>query len=572
MQPFRMETTTHNVHILQRQVHEDLQLFLTVLPAELRHELEQTGRIDELLELVLDLGRRPVARFLNGEVVLRETGVTEEEIATVVENVSDFDDDNRSGIARTLHRISGIRNRKGRVIGLTCRIGRAVYGTVDIIDDIINGGNSVLLLGAPGVGKTTMLREAARMLAETKRVVIVDTSNEIGGDGDVPHPAIGRARRMQVPKPALQHETMIEAVENHNPEVIVIDEIGREQEATAARTINERGVQLIGTAHGRTLENLLLNPTLSDLVGGIESVTLSDEEARRRGTQKTVLERRAPPTFNVLIEIQERQRLIIHREVAASVDAMLRGRSVAVELRYRDELGQIQVQNQEASTTTPSVTGRRRDLPDAAENDSPRMRRPPARVEDELPLPVEKQRYGGPTAAATPAANDKPPARRVRIFTFGIARNRLQTAARRLNVDLEVVEQLDDAEFMVTLKTYYRKHRRLIADAEQRRKPVYVLRANTVNQLESFLAEALGLEAVPADPFEAAISDANRGIERVQTGEPQVDLSPVGSAMRRYQHQMARQANLVSHSYGREPARYVRIFNMPRNEAVPEAP
>ncbi|MCA9986654.1 MAG: AAA family ATPase, partial [Anaerolineales bacterium] len=290
------------------QAREDLQTLLSILPAHIRQELEQNGRQDQLLEIVMDLGRTPSARYVDGEVVLSNVEVTAEEIATVEANIGDFDDDNRAGIARTLHRISGIRNRRGDVVGLTLRVGRAVYGTIDIIVDIIEEGHSILLLGRPGVGKTTMLREMARVLAEKKRVVIVDTSNEIGGDGDIPHPAVGRARRMQVARSAHQHETMIEAVENHNPEVIIIDEIGREQEAAAARTINERGVQLIGTAHGNTLENLLLNPTLSDLVGGIESVTLSDEEARRRGTQKTVLERRAPPTFDVLIEIQDRER------------------------------------------------------------------------------------------------------------------------------------------------------------------------------------------------------------------------------------------------------------------------
>jgi stage III sporulation protein SpoIIIAA len=289
----------------QIKTREDLQTLLSILPQSIRDYLQKQGREDELLEVVMDLGRVPTARYVNGEIEIRQEEVVQSEIDQVIDGIGDFDDDNRTGIARTLHRISGIRNRRGQVVGLTCRVGRAVYGTIDIIADIIEEGHGVLLLGRPGVGKTTMLREMARILAEKKRVVIVDTSNEIGGDGDIPHRAVGRARRMQVPRPSHQHETMIEAVENHNPEVIVIDEIGREREAEAARTINERGVQLIGTAHGHTLENLLLNPTLSDLVGGIESVTLSDEEARRRGTQKTVLERRAPPTFDVLVEIQE---------------------------------------------------------------------------------------------------------------------------------------------------------------------------------------------------------------------------------------------------------------------------
>ena len=279
----------------------------------------------------MDLGRRPEARFPDGEVTLLDREVTEADIAHVVDKIGSFGDDNRAGIERTLHRISAIRNRTGKIVGLTCRIGRAVYGTIEIIEDFVESGKSILIMGRPGIGKTTMLREAARVLADDlgKRVVVVDTSNEIAGDGDIPHPAIGKARRMQVRTPALQHEVMIEAVENHMPQVIVIDEIGTELEAQAARTIAERGVQLIGTAHGNNLDNLMLNPTLSDLIGGIQSVTLGDEEARRRRTQKSVLERKAPPTFDVIVEIQDRERVIVHADVAETVDAMLRGDPVA---------------------------------------------------------------------------------------------------------------------------------------------------------------------------------------------------------------------------------------------------
>ena len=266
----------------QKQITDDLDIFLAVLPKDISEAVSKLNNNDELLEIIMDLGRTPTARQISAEVVLREKEVTRKDIDFVVDRLGDIDADNRAGLERTLHRISAIRNRRGDIVGLTCRVGRAVYGTIDIIEDLIYEGKSILLLGRPGVGKTTMLREVARVLAEKKRVVIVDTSNEIGGDGDVPHPAVGAARRMQVATPSLQHEVMIEAVENHNPEVIVIDEIGRELETQAARTIAERGVQLIGTAHGNSLENLLLNPTLSDLVGGIESVTLSDEEARRR--------------------------------------------------------------------------------------------------------------------------------------------------------------------------------------------------------------------------------------------------------------------------------------------------
>ena len=270
----------------QRRITDDLPALLAVLPSNYVHQVKEANNADDLLEIILDLGRVPMARFVDREVEISDREVTRDEIDEVVSLIGEFDADNRAGIERTLHRISAIRNKHSAVIGLTCRVGRAVYGTIDIIQDLVESGKSILLLGRPGIGKTTMLREAARILAEKARVVIVDTSNEIGGDGDVPHPAVGRARRMQVTQPILQHEVMIEAVENHNPEVIVIDEIGRELEAAAARTIAERGVQLVATAHGRTLENLLLNPTLSDLIGGIESVTLSDEEARRRGTQK----------------------------------------------------------------------------------------------------------------------------------------------------------------------------------------------------------------------------------------------------------------------------------------------
>src|SRR5881398_3210710 len=306
----------------------ELDQLFQALPPHINRAVKRLDHQGLLLEVVLDLGREPEARFPDHEVILDDTPVTLEDLEFVATRVGSFGDDNRAGIERTLHRISAIRNRSGQIIGLTCRVGRAITGTIDIIKDMVIGGKSILLLGRPGIGKTTMLRECARVLADEmkKRVVIVDTSNEIGGDGDIPHPGIGRARRMQVPRPALQHAVMIEAVENHMPEVIVIDEIGTELEASAARTIAERGVQLVATAHGNTLENLLMNPTLSDLIGGIQPVTLSDEEARRRGTQKTVLERKAPPTFEILIEMIGKEKMAVHHDVARTIDNMLRGK------------------------------------------------------------------------------------------------------------------------------------------------------------------------------------------------------------------------------------------------------
>lgn len=530
-------------------------MLLDILPESVRLRIDEIGNPDELLEVVLDLGRCPTARYVNGEVTLREEEVLKIEIDAVVNSIGDFDDDNRAGIARTLHRISAIRNRRREVVGLTCRVGRAVYGTIDIVADLIEDGQSILLLGRPGVGKTTMLREMARVLADRKRVIIVDTSNEIGGDGDIPHPAVGRARRMQVPMPALQHEVMIEAVENHNPEVIIIDEIGREREAAAARTINERGVQLIGTAHGNTLDNLLINPTLSDLVGGIESVTLSDEEARRRGTQKTVLERRSPPTFDILIEIQDRQRLVIHRNVAVSVDSILRARPLAVEHRYRDQDNQIVVVQESNWRETSAEFGSNRN------HRTDRLGQTGRRTQ----LGKEDQESVDQLEITPGSMPEKRPSRVLNVFAYGVARNRLYQAARHLGVSINLVDQLGEADVLVTLKSHFRRQRKLILDAENRRTPIYVLRANTTIQMESFLAEALNLESKPTDPFEEAIAETERAIQTVQSGKASYDLKPVGSAIRRYQHQMARQANLVSHSYGKGRNRHVRIFSTPLN-------
>ena len=542
---------------LQLDPHGDIEALLQVLPPDIRDAVRQAGPKEDLIEVILDLGRVPTARFAQGgEVVLRDREVTREEIAYVVDRVGEFDADNRAGIERTLHRIAAIRNRRGDIVGLTCRVGRAVYGTVDIIRDLIESGKNVLLLGRPGVGKTTMLREAARILAETKRVVIVDTSNEIGGDGDVPHPAIGRARRMQVPTPALQHEVMIEAVENHNPEVIIIDEIGRELEAMAARTIAERGVQLIATAHGNTLENLLLNPTLSDLVGGIESVTLSDEEARRRGTQKTVLERRAPPTFDILVEIQDRNRLIVHRDVAEAVDALLRGYPVQPELRYRDADGQIHI---ERLTPPPGMTRRDRKGPrrqDEAWYRMPAMAAGGTALGDNGQQTEEERELE--TLGITASTREP-----VRIYPYGVSRDRLMRVARRLDVPAVVVRDLGSAEAMVTLRSYYRKRQRAITDAEARGLPIYVLKSNTTAQIERFLGDLFHLREAD-DMDDLAIDDVveitQKAIEAVLKGKRMVELPPAPAEIRRMQHEMAREANLRSKSTGTEPYRRVLIF------------
>jgi stage III sporulation protein SpoIIIAA len=554
----------------QFQITDDLEALLNVLPPDIAQAVRDRNRNEALLEVVLDLGRYPEARYTDGEVTLCAREVTEADIQYVVSRIGEFDADNRAGIQRTLHRISAIRNRRGNIIGLTCRVGRAVYGTIEIIKDIILSGKSILLLGRPGVGKTTMLREAARVLAEHKRVIIVDTSNEIGGDGDIPHPAVGRARRMQVPKPSLQHEVMIEAVENHMPEVIIIDEIGRELEAIAARTIAERGVQLIATAHGNTLENLLMNPTLSDLVGGVESVTLSDEEARRRGTQKTVLERRAPPTFDVLIEIQDRQRLLVHHDVAASVDALLRGQQPDVELRYRDEEGRIHI---EKPRFRRAVMVGKSPLPFwrgeiiATTPLSPGEPPQPPRVSAERvgAFDLEEEQEGLPPSPwAAPAPSGNGPRRPLRVYPLGLARNRLQRAASVFGTPIQVVEQIHEADVVITTKAHYRRHPRALTEAEGRGIPIYVVRSNTVTQIESCLADILNL--APADGEEdpqlaRALEEAEAAIQKILNGEARyVDLSPQNAYIRRQQHLLARQYNLISHSYGKEPNRYVRIY------------
>jgi stage III sporulation protein SpoIIIAA len=504
------------------KITDDLDLLFKALPPRAVSRLREVNRREELLEVVLDLGREPEARFPGEVVSLSPEAVTGEDIDYVVERVGDFTEDNRAGIERTLHRISAIRNRQGRAVGLTCRIGRCVYGTIDIIRDVVETGRSILLLGRPGIGKTTKLREVARVLADelSKRVVIVDTSNEIAGDGDIPHPGIGRARRMQVQRPDLQHAVMIEAVENHMPEVVVIDEIGTEAEALAARTIAERGVQLIGTAHGTNLDNLLMNPTLSDLVGGIHVVTLSDEEAKRRGTQKTILERKAPPTFDVVIEIMQINKLAIHHDVAQVVDRYLAGRFTAPEIRQLRPDGEVEVLSPEQ-------------------------------------VDVDRD-YVFPSLPPSDAGEARMPYNRaIRIFPFGVSRNKLERALNDLGLRGDIVKHADEADVILTLKAHYRKDTGRFQDAVAAGIPVHVIRSNTYHQVLGALREVFHLSRMSAE--ERAIEDAQGAVERVlQTSEP-VELDPQSPYIRRLQHQLANQYQLNSQSVGAEPQRRVRI-------------
>ncbi len=495
---------------------DDLHFLLATLPAPLQAALKELSA-DGLLEVVMDLGRLPQARLPGRALALSARAVTHADLAHVLAQVGEFSADNRAGIEGTLHRISCLRNRKGEVVGLTLRVGRAVFGTIDLIRDLIESGKSLLLLGRPGVGKTTKLREVARVLADDfgKRVIVIDTSNEIAGDGDIPHPAIGSARRMQVPHPERQHAVMIEAVENHMPEAIIVDEIGTEAETLAARTIAERGVQLIGTAHGTTLENLVNNPTLSDLVGGVQTVTLGDEEARLRGTQKTIAERRAPPTFDVVVEIVSHDEVIVHRDTAAAVDALLRGADARGERRRRKDGGHIEAEVPVA--TTP-----------------PRTR-----------APVSPP-HAGP----------------VRIYPYAVSRDSLDRVIRDLGLHAWIARRAEQADLIVALRSRGddpRLHRLVQATGA----PVHLIKRNTTAQMRHTLQDVFHvLEGVDEDAVSAAVQEAEQGVRHVLDAGVAVELAPRPPALRKLQHRVVVRHQLVAQSAGREPHRHLVIFPM----------
>ena len=556
----------------------ELDLVLDVLPPEVAGVLRNRDDLDQLLEVVLDLGRLPEARFVSGDAELNDEPVTTADLENVIERIGDFGDDNRAGIERTLHRISAIRNRRGQVIGITCRVGRAVFGTIKIIEDLAFSGKNILLLGRPGVGKTTMLREMARVLSQEakKRVIIVDTSNEIAGDGDVPHPAIGRSRRMQVPTPSQQHGVMIEAVENHMPETIVIDEMGTEQEAAAARTIAERGVQLIATAHGNTLDNLIMNPTLSDLVGGIQTVTLGDQEARYRGTQKSVLERKAPPTFDVVVEIQGWAKLAVHDNVSQVVDQWLRGFPISPEVRTMGDDGEVKRSQEQVRVSEAQ--------PGSWQSDSRRGRGGRANQSSQRQSPQGQMMAQSQMAALVePEAVVK--ASEVRIFLFGVGRDKLEAAAAESGTALQIVNELRRADLVLTTKTHYRRGSQLVRIAESSGTPVCVLRKNTMPQLQEFLDTVIkewhggGGNGMLANlgndedgpPFtgqngsptmEKAMDEAEDAANRVLSGEQTIHLAPQRSYIRRLQHLLGQRYNVASVSQGREPERAVLFYRV----------
>ena len=502
----------------------DLELLIAILPPHIKEPLRQREDMGDLLEVVLDLGRPAEARFPDTDILLNSREVTEEDLQYVVARLGNFGGDNRAGIERTLHRISALRNRKGKVVGITCRVGRYIFGTTRVIEDLVTSGQNILLLGRPGVGKTTMLREVARVLADDsrKRVVIVDTSNEIAGDGDIPHPAIGRARRMQVPSPELQHAVMIEAVENHMPEVIIIDEMGTELEAAAARTIAERGVQLVATAHGNMLENLVLNPTLSDLVGGVQSVILSDEEARRRRTQKATLERKAPPTFDIVVEIQSWERVAVHTQVGRVVDRMLRGVTISPEVRWIDEKGEVSKEREAGGDTV----------------------------------------FEHAREAAYPVREAASVREVVRLFPFGVNRGKVEQAVRSARIPVKVVRELQAADVFLTTKSHYKRHPQVLVEAETSGRPVHVIRKNSLPQIEQFLRDLVRSQRGRPSGVspDAAIEEAEDAVERVLAGTEAVELSPQSSYVRRLQHLLAQEYNLRSASNGSAQDRRVTIY------------
>ncbi|KAG2447382.1 hypothetical protein HYH02_007710 [Chlamydomonas schloesseri] len=278
-----------------------------------------------------------------------------------------FGSDNRCCVPGSLHRISAMRDNAGRIYGLTYRVGRHTPGDALLLADLLAGlatgehrvvaapadavaaaagaagaaaaaegpaatlqpleaAGSLLLVGRPGSGKTTVLRDVARLLADDldRRVVVVDTSNEIAGDDRTPHPCIGSARRMMVPRRELLWRVMLEAVQNHGPEVLVVDELSTEEEVAAARSIAQRGVMLVATTHGPSLKSLLRNHTLAPLLGGIEAVTIGDVAARETNSgSKTRLERKDMPTFAAVVEVKPGGRLLVHPDAAESVDLLL---------------------------------------------------------------------------------------------------------------------------------------------------------------------------------------------------------------------------------------------------------
>jgi stage III sporulation protein SpoIIIAA len=447
-------------------VDEDLNKLMQVLPGYVRISLQNHPNRLNLIEIILDLGRRPEGRFLDGSSYLSSKIVSWQDLDFCTKQLGNFNNDNRAGIERTLHRVSCIKNRKGNIIGLTCRVGRALFGTISLIKDILESGKSLLILGKPGVGKTTTIREVARILSDEmgKRVVIVDTSNEIGGDSDIPHSGIGRARRMQVSKSELQHSVMVEAVENHMPEVIIVDEIGTELEALAARTIAERGVQLVGTVHGNCLENLIKNPTLTDIVGGVQNVTLSDEEAKRRGTQKNILERKASPAFQTAVEINQKDKWVVHENVSHSVDFLLKKQMPYLQLRLGQQSNKVNICQKVSEESTIS-----RKFSNFSEKNNTWKTGSNKNIE-------------GPSKKI----KDK-----IYIYSYSVSINKLQQICKSFGFSPVFTKNIDKATAVLGLRSYIKENKKLRQVAKIKQIPIYTVKKNTAPQIAKTICQII---------------------------------------------------------------------------------
>ncbi|XP_047957947.1 protein SEEDLING PLASTID DEVELOPMENT 1 [Salvia hispanica] len=516
----------------------ELGRLLALLPEEMRHRVSEHPELHDLIEVVMDLGRKPLARFPSGDFVLSDNPISMEDILHATAQVGDFAVDNRAGISRTLHRISAIRNRKGAIIGLTCRVGRAVSGSANLLRDLVKDGASLLLIGPPGVGKTTIIRDIARMLANEyeMRVMIVDTSNEIGGDGDIPHSGIGHARRMQVPHTDVQHKVLIEAVENHMPQVIVIDEIGTKLEAAAASTIAQRGIQLVATAHGVTIENLVMNPALEMLVGGVQSVTLGDEEASRRGVQKSVLERKGPSTFTCGVEIISKAELRVHRNLEATVDAILAGRYPRFEVRKL---------NNETNGLEPSLF-----TPDLSEIETSSE----SWTEDTSEM-IDDSSFQDAFASEGTSYEDED---HLRIFLYGISEASIMQGIKQLKIDdtIEFTDNISEADVLIALQSKLKKNSRLQAAARSQSLPTYVIKTTSLAQImrtiQSLMSDyADGFEFYESDAKANdsekidALEEARIAVEQrvIPKGEP-VDLLPRSLNIILLQKDLIRKYNL----------------------------
>ena len=524
------------------QLQNDLERLISIMPQKVVSGLSLDS-LQDVIEIVLDIGRPAEIRHAGGKIdKIGSDLITEDDINFVTSHLQEFTHDNRSGIPGTLHRISAIRNRQGKVVGLTCRIGRVVTGTIMCIKDICTQGKSILFLGRPGVGKTTKLREISRLVADElgKRVVIVDTSNEIAGDGDTPHPAIGAARRMQVPQPEYQKDIMIEAVENHTPEVIVVDEIGTEAEAQAARTIAERGVMLIATAHGNSLESLIKNPTLSDLVGGIQSVTLGDDEAKRRASQKTVLEREKQPTFDIVIEIIDRNTLAVYRNTSEAVDYILRGWPIRPELRKVDK-DYSKNPAGDAITKQEEVA-----IPVAQQVQKPE--------DNQMNFSFSRQKY----------CEQNKPLRK--LYLYAVSRTIVEKIIERLDFNVEITRNVDDADIVLAHKNFAKGGAKVLNTAKEYRAQIFYVKTNSMAQIQKVLKDALDIRPYDnpddtgyCDESEAALDEAKNAIKQVQDGASCVELSPQNTQIRKLQHELVEQYGMQSTSIGEGESRHLRV-------------